>query len=153
MTDLDVIQILVNGECCATALLHYSQRDFQEQKGSLQEKIEFAGRRGMFSPKFHCELNFIERFWCNYSQTLHMFARIVCTLLMVFVRQFQLPSSQYPQLVSTAFIECADAYIHGYRYVHMVRRNLLIMPIKVIVRWIDPGRLGGMYKLQVFYCI
>ena len=73
---------------------------------------------------------------------VHMFARIVCTLLMVFVRQFQLPSSQYPQLVSTAFIECADAYIHGYRYVHMVRRNLLIMPIKVIVRWLIISRSG-----------
>ena len=52
-----------NGECCATTLLQ-SQRDFKEQKGWLQELVEAAGHSIIFYPKFHCELNFIERFWC-----------------------------------------------------------------------------------------
>jgi hypothetical protein len=53
----------LNGECCATTLLQ-SQRDFKEQKGWLQEEVEAAGHSVIFYPKFHCELNFIERFWC-----------------------------------------------------------------------------------------
>jgi len=51
------------GGCCATTLLQ-SQRDFQQQKGQLQEEVEAAGHSVIFYPKFHCELNFIERFWC-----------------------------------------------------------------------------------------
>jgi hypothetical protein len=49
--------------CCARRLLG-SQKDFQEQKGRLQEEVEAAGYTVIFYPKFHCELNFIERFWC-----------------------------------------------------------------------------------------
>ena len=50
-----------NGECCATALLQ-SQPDFKEQKGWLQELLEQAGHSIVFYLKFHCELNFMERF-------------------------------------------------------------------------------------------
>jgi hypothetical protein len=42
-----------------------AQRDFQEQKGRLQEELEAAGREVIFYPKFHYELNFIENFWCS----------------------------------------------------------------------------------------
>ena len=54
----------LNGECCATTLLQ-SQPDFKEQKGWLQELVEETGHSVIFYPKFHCELNFIERFWCS----------------------------------------------------------------------------------------
>ena len=113
-----MIQILIiNGECCATALLH-SQRDFQEQKGSLQEMIEFAGHRVIFYPKFHCELNFIERFLV-YSQTQYVHENYVYTL--DGLRQ-TIPASF--KSISTASINsfyrmCSrviDAYTHGYRY-------------------------------------
>ena len=42
------------------------QQDFREQKGQLQEDMEVqaADHLVIFYPKFHCELDFIERFWC-----------------------------------------------------------------------------------------
>ena len=106
----------LNGECCATALLH-SQGDFQEQKGSLQEKIEFAGHSVIFYPKFHCELNFIERFWC----TAKHYVRENCVYTLDGLRQ-TIPASF--KSISTASINrfyrmCSrviDAYTHGYRY-------------------------------------
>jgi hypothetical protein len=41
-----------------------AQRDFQEQEGRLQQEHEAADQEVIFYPKFHCELNFIEHFWC-----------------------------------------------------------------------------------------
>ena len=42
------------------------QQDFREQKGQLQEDMEVqaANYLVIFYPKFHCELDFIQRFWC-----------------------------------------------------------------------------------------
>jgi hypothetical protein len=42
-----------------------TQRDFQEQKCRLQQEHDAAGQEGIFYPKFHYELNFIEHFWCS----------------------------------------------------------------------------------------
>jgi len=39
------------------------QPDFFAQKCALQELVEEAGHVCIFYPKFHCELNFIERYW------------------------------------------------------------------------------------------
>lgn len=58
----------------ATTLLS-KQPDFLAQKGRLQEEIERRGHAVIFYPKFHCELNFIERFW---SSAKH-YARENCT--------------------------------------------------------------------------
>ena len=52
------------GGCCARRVLE-AERDFQDQKGRLQEEVEALGHRVLFYPKFHCELNFIERYWCR----------------------------------------------------------------------------------------
>ena len=49
-------------DCCARRCLQ-QQRDFQQQKGALQESIEACGHLVLFYPKFHCKLNFIEFFW------------------------------------------------------------------------------------------
>ena len=40
-----------------------SQPDFQEQRSSLANMVENAGHLADFYPKYHCELNFIERVW------------------------------------------------------------------------------------------
>ncbi len=36
---------------------------FSNQKGWVPEEIEDAGHHVMFYPEFHCELDYIERFW------------------------------------------------------------------------------------------
>jgi hypothetical protein len=56
--------------CCATKLMSF-QHDFKEQKGWLEEALEAEHQEVIFYPKFHCELNFIKRFWClckHYTQ-------------------------------------------------------------------------------------
>ena len=52
------------GGCCACRVLG-AERDFRDQKGRLQEEVETLGHRILFYPKFHCELNFIERYCCQ----------------------------------------------------------------------------------------
>lgn len=62
--------------CCPFHMLE-AQPDFKEQKSKLQEAIESAGHICMFYPKYHCETNWIERYWggakaisrreCDYS--------------------------------------------------------------------------------------
>ena len=39
-----------------------NEPDFRNQKGQLEEELE---TRGQLYPKFHCELSFIERYWCG----------------------------------------------------------------------------------------
>lgn len=62
--------------CCARHLLS-AQPDFIMQKSALEELIVERGHVCVFYPKYHCELNFIERYWgavkrysrehCDYS--------------------------------------------------------------------------------------
>ena len=49
-------------ECCCVHALS-SCSDFQNQKNSVEELVESLGHQVIFLPKFHPELNFIERFW------------------------------------------------------------------------------------------
>ena len=59
-----------HGRCCATMLMS-QQPDFQEQKCWLEEIIKAAGHEIIFLPKFHPELNFIERYWGRTKKWLH----------------------------------------------------------------------------------
>ncbi|GBB90989.1 hypothetical protein RclHR1_18070004 [Rhizophagus clarus] len=62
--------------CCARRVI-FLEPDFLAQKGAIEELIENAGHKCIFFPKFHCKLNFFERYWdaakrysrenCNYS--------------------------------------------------------------------------------------
>lgn len=51
-----------HGKCCGLAILT-SHPDFVEQRPWLEEVVENAGHHCVFLPKFHPELNFIERYW------------------------------------------------------------------------------------------
>ncbi|KAI9203394.1 uncharacterized protein BJ171DRAFT_583231 [Polychytrium aggregatum] len=48
-----------------TSHLMKVQPDFQKQEPWIDETIHRRGHKVIFLPKFHCELNFIERFWCD----------------------------------------------------------------------------------------
>lgn len=106
----------LHGECCATALLQ-SQRDFKEQTGRLQEEVEAAGHLVIFYPKFHCELHFIERFWCASKH----YTRENCEYSLNGLRK-TLPAAF--KSISTATINryyhlCCriiNAYIDGHKY-------------------------------------
>ena len=54
--------------CCCHWLLNQCE-DFQNQKSHIQEIVEEAGHHCIFLPKFHPELNFIERFWGHVKST------------------------------------------------------------------------------------
>ena len=60
----DYVGTELEGRCCATSLLA-RQPDFQQQKNRLVEELEALHQLAIFYPKFHPELNFIERFWCG----------------------------------------------------------------------------------------
>ena len=61
-----VSQVGIEGKpgCCARSV-STAKHNFKEQKGRLQEELECRGWLVIFYPKFHCELNFIERYWCG----------------------------------------------------------------------------------------
>jgi len=48
--------------CCLEFLLS-EQADFKEQQNAIQELVLSRGHFCIFLPKFHPELNFIERYW------------------------------------------------------------------------------------------
>jgi transposase len=49
-------------DCCARRTL-YNQPDFVAVRSMLENACEKRGFRGLFLPKFHCEINFIEQCW------------------------------------------------------------------------------------------
>jgi hypothetical protein len=113
---IDDLDPALNGECCATALLQ-SQRDFQEQKGWLQEEVEAAGHSIIFYPKFHCEINFTERFWCAAKH----YTRENCEYTIDGLRR-TIPEafkSIPTATISRFYMHCSriiDAYNNGYKY-------------------------------------
>lgn len=65
-------------DCCAQAILG-TQPDFLQQKSQIEEYLLSQDQQVLFYPKFHCECNWIERYWgyckrytrenCTYSIT------------------------------------------------------------------------------------
>ena len=100
------------------AVLFLSQQQyFRDQMGRLQEEIEAANHLIIFYPKFHCELNIIERFWCaakwyareNYKYPLERLRKIVPAAL----------NSITAVSIYRYYNHCArviDAYTDGYKY-------------------------------------
>jgi len=63
--DGEVVKYLdgsVNQHCCHFHILH-RQPDFKMQKPSLEESVLASGHIFDLYPKFHCETNWIERYW------------------------------------------------------------------------------------------
>jgi hypothetical protein len=57
--------ILINfSDCCARRLLSL-RPDFMAQKCEIEERIKAHHHRVLFYPKFHCELNYMEYYWCH----------------------------------------------------------------------------------------
>ena len=61
--------IFIYTGCCARRIL-FLQPDFLSQKSAIEEVImgirgAYTKHRVMYYPKFHCELNHIEYFWCD----------------------------------------------------------------------------------------
>ena len=50
-------------DCCHLRILE-AQPDFLQEKSMLENIITAAGHEVIFYPKFHCELNYIEYYWC-----------------------------------------------------------------------------------------
>ena len=48
---------------CRLEFLLSEQADFKEQQNAIQELVLSRGHFCVFLPKFHLELNFIERYW------------------------------------------------------------------------------------------
>ena len=55
-------QHAANNRCCCKRLLA-SQPDFESEVSALERTISAGGHRCLFLAKYHCELNFIERYW------------------------------------------------------------------------------------------
>ena len=51
-----------DNRCCCKRLLG-AQPDFAAEPTPLERTIAELGHRSLFLPKFHCELNWIERYW------------------------------------------------------------------------------------------
>ena len=51
------------GTACCLEFLLSEQDDFKEQQNAIQELIVSRGHHCIFLPKYHPELNFIERYW------------------------------------------------------------------------------------------
>ena len=105
-----------NGECCGTTFLQ-SQKDFQDQRGWLQEKVEAAGHNVIFYPKFHCELNFIERFWCSAKH----YTRENCDYSLLELRKtVPLSLKSIPTITINRYFNRSnrtiEAYRNGYQY-------------------------------------
>jgi hypothetical protein len=97
---------LMRLDCCAQKILS-SQPDFREQQSMLHEAILSAGHVFERYPKFHCECNFIERYWgflkretrrlCNYNYTrlLNQIPEVLNSVPITTVRKFARKSWRY----------------------------------------------------------
>lgn len=96
-------------DCCLRKIMA-SQPDFVAQKSAIVELIKGAGHICIFYPKFHCELNFIERYWgaakrytrdhCDYTWTglQETVPRALDSVDVITIRKFACTSWRYMEL-------------------------------------------------------
>lgn len=103
-------------QCCARTLLA-NQADFLEQKSTLHELLIAEGMDLLLYPKFHPELNFIERFWSSTKR----YARENCTYSFVGLRKL-VPEAVHSVsniTINNYFDHCdrtVEAYANGEKY-------------------------------------
>lgn len=108
--------VMPEGGCCGRRLLS-EQRDFCEQKGWLEQELEMAHQELIFYPKFHCELNFIERFWCSAKY----YTRENCQYSLEGLREVVPAAMRHvsPASINRYYNHCSrtiDAYASGHDY-------------------------------------
>jgi len=114
LTDEEQI-LYASPNCCGKHLLE-AQPDFKAQRTAIQEVVEDSGHIFELYPKFHCECNFIERFWgtakrrarveCDYKfmGLLSRVPMILDSIPIAMIRKFARKSWRY-----------IDAYALGYK--------------------------------------
>ena len=89
--------------------------DFKNPKTLVEEKVENRGHLSKFFPKFHCELNAIERCWCHAKKHSRAHANGTITRLRTIVPQAL--DTCKPDLISKFFVTCRD-YVQAYAEGH-----------------------------------
>ncbi len=92
--------------------------DFQKKITILEQRIESKGHICIFIPKFHCELNAIERCWCHAKKHTRAYANGSITRLRTTVPEGLNSCSK--ELISKFFVTCRD-YLKAYREGHTYR--------------------------------
>lgn len=87
-------------------------QDFKNKKTLLEEKVESRGHLCVFFPKFHCELNAIERVWCHAKKYSRAHANGTITKLRKIVPESL--DTCHTDLISKFFVTCRD-YLKAYR--------------------------------------
>ncbi|OAD72008.1 hypothetical protein PHYBLDRAFT_169916 [Phycomyces blakesleeanus NRRL 1555(-)] len=109
-----------DSRCCAIYIME-RQPDFANQKSALKEIVEGSGHKFELYPKYHCECNWIKRYWgaakkeaqreCDYSfqslnRKINSFLDSVC-----------LPEDDVPEKIRRYFHK-SFAYINAYSLGH-----------------------------------
>ena len=101
--------------CCARQIMS-QQPDFCEQKSMLEEAVTKAGHIFERYPKFHCECNFIERYWgftkrearrvCNYNykDLLQQLPKVLNDVPVTTIRKFARKSWRYMDAYSKGLV-------------------------------------------------
>ena len=86
--------------------------DFRAPRTILEEQVEERGHICMFFPKFHCELNAIERCWCHAKKYTRQYANgSIIRLRKIVPKSLETCT---PDLISKYFKTCRD-YMKAYR--------------------------------------
>ncbi len=93
-------------------------KDFKEQKSLVEELILSKGHLFSFLPKFHCELNPIERCWCRAKQYTRQHANGSIIRLRRIVREGL--ESVTLDLIQKYYATCRD-YERAYREGHVTK--------------------------------
>ncbi len=91
------------------------QPDFKAQRSWLCELIEGRGHKVVFFPKFHCEFNFLERFFSSVKKDL----RMNCDYSLIGLRE------RIPVAVQSVLLSVIRRYsMHCFRYMTAYKSGL-----------------------------